>query len=806
MSFRWFLACFLLCAALSLANQAGIASLLANETTPVATQSTNNAPAEQTSAPQADPASTPGALADAREEEESLAAGHSMHGEAFNEGPRQQAYLMPGMPAVYFAITTKSEAAQDFFNQGVAQLHGFWYFEAERSFRQVAALDPDCAMAYWGMAMANVNNAERAKKLCEEAGKRKSNASSREVAWIDALAESYAGEDTQERRQRYVRDLEQIIQDDPADVEAKALLAMQLWKNSSDMTDKKLRIPLASYQAVDALLDQVFNDNPMHPAHHYRIHLWDNEKPMRALASSAVCGQSSPGIAHMWHMPGHIYSKLHRYADAVWQQEASARTDHAHMMRERVLPDQIHNYSHNNEWLVRNLACLGRVSDAISLAENMLELPRHPEYNVPEKRRSSSAYGALRLAEVLEQFECWEELVEGVGKSLFDQPSPDVDQRRLRHRLLGRAHFELGQNEAGEQHLAALQALLKEQKTTRIDAADLAETAAREEQKSDADIAKAMTDVLQESAQQLRKTEQAIRELLIQQALVRGELDFAREELEKMDGDASLRADQRVRWLSLVGQHVEAEKLAAEQMTANPEEVVPLANLVEVLYRADKKAEAREKFEMLRPLAADAELERRIFKRLAPFASEWGCPDDWRMPRAASTDTGVRPAQESLGPFRWAPSPAHDWTLPDTTGKMLSQQEFRGRPVLVIFYLGSGCLHCVEQIQKFIPQAENFAQAGIEIVAISTEPLEVLQGSLAKLAPTEVMPLRFAADPELEVFKSYRAYDDFDKTPLHGVFLIDADGLVRWQDISYEPFTDAEFLLQESKRLLKIRS
>ena len=74
--------------------------------------------------------------------------GHSYHGEAFDDGPRQAAYLMPGMGNVDFRVTTKSPEAQKFFNQGLAQLHGFWYFEAERSFRQAAALDPDCAMAY----------------------------------------------------------------------------------------------------------------------------------------------------------------------------------------------------------------------------------------------------------------------------------------------------------------------------------------------------------------------------------------------------------------------------------------------------------------------------------------------------------------------------------------------------------------------------------------------------------------------------------------------------------------------------------
>src|ERR1051325_6413533 len=88
--------------------------------------------------------------------------GYSHQGEAFNEGPRQRAYLMGKTGNVRFPITTKSKEAQAFFEQGVGQLHGFWYFEAERSFRTVALLDPDCAMAYWGMAMANHENAKRA--------------------------------------------------------------------------------------------------------------------------------------------------------------------------------------------------------------------------------------------------------------------------------------------------------------------------------------------------------------------------------------------------------------------------------------------------------------------------------------------------------------------------------------------------------------------------------------------------------------------------------------------------------------------
>ena len=160
--------------------------------------------------------------------EKKVLEGHSYHGEAFNEGPRSSAYLMKGMGRVRFPITTSVQEAQLFFTQGVAQLHGFWYFEAERSFRQTAMLDPDCAMAYWGMAMANRSNTERAKGFIDEAKKRRANATKREQLWIDSEVNYWADtkKSEKDRRRKMVRDLETIIFEYPDDIEAKAFLAV----------------------------------------------------------------------------------------------------------------------------------------------------------------------------------------------------------------------------------------------------------------------------------------------------------------------------------------------------------------------------------------------------------------------------------------------------------------------------------------------------------------------------------------------------------------------------------------------------
>ncbi len=728
------------------------------------------------------------------------APGHSMHGEAFDEGPRQAAYLMGGTGNVHFPVTTGVPAAQQFFDQGIGQLHGFWYFEAERSFRQVLLLAPDCAMAYWGMAMANFNNDKRAKELIKKAQAMKGGASPREIAWIDALAASYDGEDTTNRRRQYVRDLESIVQQYPNDVEAKAFLALRIWQNGSWMTEKKKQLPITSHQAVDAILDQVFAANPMHPAHHFRVHLWDQEKAARALVSASLCGQSAPSIAHMWHMSGHTYSKLHRYADGAWQQEASARVDHAHMMRDRVLPDQIHNYAHNNEWLIRNLAFLGRVNHAISLATNMIELPRHPQYNNADK--GSARFGHERLAEVLVQYERWEDILRYADTSYLQPLKDDADAKLQRLRMLGLAQFGLANQDEGAKQIAAVEELLAERRAARYQAADDAEAKGRADKKSDKDVAQAMADALARSTPKLKEIEHVLAELRGHAALATDKPADAKSEFEKIKDAKAIRKDHLARAFSLAGDHAQAETIARKAVEDGPNEVTPLAVLVDVLVRGDKKADAKTEFARLRILAADADLDNRVFERLRPLADELGLPADWRIAREAALDVGVRPGLETLGPFRWQPTPATSWRLAGANGQPVSLDDYRDKPVVVIFYLGSGCLHCVEQLQQFAPLATKYAEAGISLVAISSEPLDTLQGSLEKLSPKEPIPFPLAADPDLAVFKDYRAYDDFEKMPLHATYLIDAGGLVRWHDVSFEPFSDAEFLLGEAKRLL----
>lgn len=722
---------------------------------------------------------------------EKLLAGHSQHGEVFNEGPRQKAYLMPGTGKVHFPATTKNAEAQAFINQGVGQLHGFWYFEAERSFRQAAALDPTCAIAYWGMSRANIENEKRAKGFIAQAVKRKASASPHEQLYIDAM-DAYLKADSKKKKPRaqaYVAALEQILDKYPDDIEARAFLGLQLWQNA------KFGIPITSHYAVDALLKQVLAVEPMHPCHHYLIHLWDAKRAENALPSAALCGQSAPGIAHMWHMPGHIYSKVRRYADAAWQQEASARVDHAHMMRDRVLPDQIHNFAHNNEWLIRDLSHIGRVHDALDLAQNMISLPRHPKYNTLSKH-GSTYYGRLRLLEVLNRYELWDRLI-AFARTRYLEPTDDRSEQIKRLRYLGRAWFSKGDRTQGLEILAQLEDRLFTLSSEQKAAVAKAETKAREDKKRDKQISEAKAAASKKYEVDITGLENAIAELLGYVAIAGGDYKTGLALLKKAGGIE----DPVLVGLHLkLGQKEEAERLARKSVSRHKEEVLPLAHLVLTEWELGKKEDAKKTFTGLRELAGSMELDLPVCRRLAPIAKELGWGADWRIVKPAPADVGNRPALDSLGPFRWQPSPAADWELTDARGERHSLADYRGKPVVVIFYLGYGCLHCAQQLQAFAPKAQAFADAGIQVIAISTDDQAGLKQSLANYK--EAFPYPLVSNSTLEVFKEYRVYDDFENQPLHGTFLIDEQGLVRWQDISFEPFMEVDFLLQEAGRQL----
>lgn len=146
---------------------------------------------------------------------------------------------------------------------------------------------------------------------------------------------------------------------------------------------------------------------------------------------------------------------------------------------------------------------------------------------------------------------------------------------------------------------------------------------------------------------------------------------------------------------------------------------------------------------------------------------------------------------------------AIEFSLPNWKHEPISLSSFRGKPVVVIFFLGGGCLHCVEQLTAFGPWAERYREAGIELLAISTDPVDILQATLSGVENLERdFPIPVLSDENQEVFREWRVYDEFDGRELHGTFLIDESGRMIWEEKGNVPYMHPDYLLTESKRLL----
>jgi peroxiredoxin len=588
--------------------------------------------------------------------------------------------------------------------------------------------------------------------------------------------------------------MERLLYDFPGEIEAKAQLVLSLWSGRSN------GLPISSYLAVDALIGEILAGEPMHPVHHYRIHLWDHEKSEKAIPSAALSGQSAPGIAHMWHMGGHIFSGLERYTDAVWQQEASSRVDHAYMMQDWILPDQIHNYAHNQEWMIRNLRHVGRAHDAVRLAQNLIAHPRHPKHNTGQDH-ASSQQGKARLFETLEQFELWPQLAMNAQSPYLDPPASRLD-RAEQARWLAIAAYRQNDFATGD---------LWQTKISEELAACTRETdALRPIQETNPEFP--VTAILPENGpnvgqqkdleSQKTKLDKWLHELKGTRAFQQPDFASAFAELKQGEPD---KVDPfllaRVQWLA--GEKDDALKKARDALGSRKNQVRALALAGELFWLAGLKDEAKTELEKLRTLSSDVDLDTPVFARLAPIAQELGWPTDWRIKSPPPPDTGVRPPLESLGPLTWSPPVSPTWTALDDGRQSHASAEFDGKPKIIMFYLGSGCLHCAQQLTAFADRAGEFEAQGVGLLAIGTDDPENLSLAIKNYEP-KVFPFALYSDAGFQTFKAFRCFDDFENQPLHGTFLIDAQGRLRWWDISHEPFMNVEFLLKESSRLLKL--
>src|SRR6476620_11143271 len=332
--------------------------------------------------------------------------------------------LYDGLGSYSRKVTTESPEAQHYFDQGLGFLHGFNHRAAIRAFQQAAELDPECAMAHWGVALAcgpHINSmavpppaAELAWKELELAEKNAGNTSSVERALIDALAKRYANPQPEDRSgldRGYAGAMRKVWKKYPKDPDVGALFAeamMNLRPWDQWTPDGKAQ---PGTDEIIATLDAVLKLNPNHPlANHLYIHAVEaSPNPERAMVAADRLRNLQPGLAHNVHMPSHIDIRTGQWLKAV---DTNAKAVEADQRYRKIFgpPNGFLNVyiAHNRHMLAYAAMMTGQRDLAIKHIRAMVaEMP--PDF-LNENALQAEGNVAMPL-EVMVRFGMWNEIL-----------------------------------------------------------------------------------------------------------------------------------------------------------------------------------------------------------------------------------------------------------------------------------------------------------------------------------------------------------------------------------------------------------
>ncbi|HEY2714053.1 MAG TPA: hypothetical protein VGI60_16190 [Chthoniobacterales bacterium] len=329
-----------------------------------------------------------------------------------------------GLGSYKYKITTESAAAQRYFNQGLAFYHGFNHGAAIRSFQEAAKLDPKCAMAHWGIALAcgpHINltvvpppAAELAWKELQTAQEHAAQASPVERDLIEALSHRYANPQPADRTpldQAYANAMRKVWQTHPNDPEvgvlfAEAMMDLHPWNQWTPQGQ-----PNPGTEEVIATLDAVLKLNPKHPfANHLYIHALEaSPHPERALAAADRLRKLQPGLAHNVHMPSHIDIRTGHWQKAIETNEKAVAA--AARYHKIAGPPQgfINVYNaHNRHMLAYAAMMTGQRALALKNIRAMVkELPAD---FLKENALQAEGFVAMPM-EVMVRFGMWDEIL-----------------------------------------------------------------------------------------------------------------------------------------------------------------------------------------------------------------------------------------------------------------------------------------------------------------------------------------------------------------------------------------------------------
>jgi hypothetical protein len=244
-------------------------------------------------------------------------------------------------------LTSCAPALRQDFNRAVALLHSFWFAQAIAAFEGVAARDPDCAMAHWGVALSRWGNPFAGLKSAQQielgrtaiqraqaAGK----PTPRERAFIAAAAALFTSADPATQRARavaYEQGMEGVVREFPGDMEARIFYALAV-NQTALTTDKKYSQQLKAA----GILEPLYKEHPKHPGlAHYIIHAYDHP-PLaeRALPAARSYASLAPAVPHALHMPSHTFTRVGLWKESIETNRRSAEA----ARKENATAEELH--------------------------------------------------------------------------------------------------------------------------------------------------------------------------------------------------------------------------------------------------------------------------------------------------------------------------------------------------------------------------------------------------------------------------------------------------------------------------------
>jgi tetratricopeptide (TPR) repeat protein len=391
-----------------------------------------------------------------------------------SKAARPIAPLLEGLGDHHHPVTTRSERAQLFFDQGLKLEYAFNHQEALRAFKEAARLDPDCAMAYWGWALVlgpNLNLpmkpevAPQAFQAVQKAMALRHQATPRERALIEALATRYASDPKAERApldNAYAEAMKRVHEAWPDDTDAATLYASALMNLSPWNYWTRDRRPREKTPAILAALRAAIARDPKHEgALHYQIHALEAADPDGAVPAADMLRGLAPGAGHLVHMPSHVYMQIGRYADAFEDNRRAALADEGYLTQCRaqgVYP--LTYYPHNIHFLVWAGIMQGRAREALEASRRVAEkVPadfREDHWALYQTLLSQPLY-------VMARFGRWDAIL------AEPQPAPDVRfHRGMSHWARGLAFTHTGRTDDARSELAALARIQEDPKTPEV--------------------------------------------------------------------------------------------------------------------------------------------------------------------------------------------------------------------------------------------------------------------------------------------------------------------------------------------------